>query len=203
MEWGTQAEQGNGPSCGPALASGLPRVASQPPTPLRWAIPGRTRILKATFRLQGAWAGHPADTSVAPGRSPVSSAWRVSQPCPAGHWPLPAGGGRGLLILALQDLQPGCSQKGQRAVHCVCPRWLRVPAVLREARSPDHGRARLAEGWPGSSGLGPGPCHLCIWLTPSPRASAGHCCGNQACNPLGGTPKPGGSECPGPERSRA
>lgn len=45
---------------------------------------------------------------VAPRRPPVSSIWRGSQACPAGHWSLPAGTVRGPLILDLHGLPLHC-----------------------------------------------------------------------------------------------
>lgn len=95
----------------------------------------------------------------------MSGVWRASA-CPAGHWPLPAGGVRGPLILDLRCLLLGPSLQGWEgfAVYRI-PDGHGIPAVPREPRGPAHkGKGQAVPAWvlliPGAPGG-----HACLGCT--------------------------------------
>lgn len=120
------------------------------PPPFHWASPGRTGALKAPLWSQGGWAGHLGETNKAAGRTPVSSTWRVSQLCPAGYWPQPAGGVRGPLIPGLRCLHLGCflARPGELSI-LQHPRWPQDSSCAQRGTEPRAARELARERQPG------------------------------------------------------
>lgn len=77
-----------------SLLGVLPRVVSRDP---HWVSLGRTEVLKATLSLRAGGLATRGDQQ-GPRKAPVSSTGRCPAG-PAGPWPQPAGGVRGLLML--------------------------------------------------------------------------------------------------------
>lgn len=151
-------EQPNGPSCGPALAAqagSFPgcRPLERPPQESCPALPARphTRLVWKEWSPRGhRWAsgcvGWPP-TGDERGHLCPPPGGRLSPGCPAGHWPLPAGGVRGLLILGLHCLHLGCFlARLQGQPFYSIPGGCRIPAVLREACSPPEDRPARGAG---------------------------------------------------------
>lgn len=77
----------------------------------------------------------------------MSKIWRVSQACPVGHWPLPAGGVRGPLILDLPACWAASLQGCEGFLFYHLPYESRIPATSRDTR---RGAGQAVPGFSGT-----------------------------------------------------